>query len=99
MPLENEPNVLDLFNLRGRVAVVTGAGGYLGGSMARALAEAGARVVATSREKERAESLASSLADPNGVHHFGVQCNQTDADSVERCMDAVIQRTERIDVL
>ncbi len=46
-----EPTISRLFDLSGRVALITGATGYLGRSMARALAEAGASVVITSREQ------------------------------------------------
>ena len=45
-----EKTVEKLFDLKGKTCLITGAGGYLGGAMARALAEAGGRVVVTSRE-------------------------------------------------
>ena len=44
-----EKTVEKLFDLKGKTCLITGAGGYLGGAMARALAEAGGRVVVTSR--------------------------------------------------
>ena len=49
-----EPTVQELFDLTGRVAPITGGCGHLGSAMARALAEAGASVVLTSRDAARA---------------------------------------------
>jgi len=46
----NEKTVEKLFDLKGKTCLITGASGYLGGAMARALAEAGGRVVVTSRD-------------------------------------------------
>ncbi|MDZ4818785.1 MAG: SDR family oxidoreductase [Planctomycetota bacterium] len=96
---KNEPNVLELFGLRGRVAVVTGAGGHLGNALARALAEAGARVVATSRDPKRAAETAQSLPDSNGIEHFGAALDQTDVDSVDQFFNTVLRKTKHIDIL
>jgi NAD(P)-dependent dehydrogenase (short-subunit alcohol dehydrogenase family) len=54
------PPPVRLFDLSGRVAVITGATGVLGGAMARGLAMAGARVGVLGRRKERAEDVAGS---------------------------------------
>jgi NAD(P)-dependent dehydrogenase (short-subunit alcohol dehydrogenase family) len=51
----------DLFDLRGRVAVVTGASSGLGASVARTLAAAGARVAVVARRADRLEALADEL--------------------------------------
>ena len=62
--------------LDGRVAVVTGASGVLGGAIARGLAAAGARVGLLARRRDRLEDLAHSLGALPGiisVGHFAVK--------------------------
>ncbi len=90
---------LKQFSLHGRVAVVTGASGHLGSSMARALAEAGARVVTTSRDAQRANSLAAALPNSGELQHFGAQLDHTDSDSIDQCVANVVKTAGRIDVL
>ena len=55
-----ERTIADLFSLRGRVAIVTGACGWLGSAMSRALAEAGATMVVTSRDSHQAAEFAAA---------------------------------------
>ncbi len=54
-----EPTIQELFDLTGRAALITGATGWLGSSLSRALAEAGASVVISSRDAARAAEAAS----------------------------------------
>ena len=54
-----QSSLQDLFSLRGKVAVVTGATGVLGGAMVRALATSGARVAVLGRREEKARQVAS----------------------------------------
>jgi NAD(P)-dependent dehydrogenase (short-subunit alcohol dehydrogenase family) len=56
----------DRFRLDGRVALVTGASKGIGEAMARALAEAGAHVVVTSRRQEAVEAVAASIREAGG---------------------------------
>ena len=73
--------VLDRFRLDGRVAVVTGASRGIGQSIATALADAGARVVVSSRKKEGIEATAELIRQRGGqahavVAHAGVEADQ-----------------------
>jgi NAD(P)-dependent dehydrogenase (short-subunit alcohol dehydrogenase family) len=97
--ITSEPDVLELFSLRSRVAVVTGGTGHLGSVFARTLAEAGSRVIITSRDASRADTVAKSLPSSTGEEHFGVALNHTDAASIDECVEAILERAGQIDVL
>lgn len=88
-------SALDRFSLAGKVAVVTGAAGLLGRRHCHALAEAGARVVATDLEQDGCEDLAAEL----GQGAVGVAAEVSDPRSVRALADAVLARYGRIDVL
>lgn len=66
-------------DIRGRVAVVTGGYGVLGGSMADALAMAGARVAVLGRDRARAEAKADAL------RGMGAEAMALAADVLEEC--------------
>jgi NAD(P)-dependent dehydrogenase (short-subunit alcohol dehydrogenase family) len=85
----------DLFSLRGRVAVVTGATGTLGRSSAAGLAAAGAAVVVLSRDLDRAADLANELEG----EAVGMQADVDDAGSLEAVRDGVLDRFGRLDIL
>jgi gluconate 5-dehydrogenase len=91
-----EPTVRELFDLTGRVALVTGATGHLGSAMARALAEAGATIVAASRDAGRARAAADAL--PGGRHH-GVALDHMDPAALERGFAEALALAGKIDVL
>jgi len=93
---QSEPTINELFNLKDRVAVVTGACGWLGSAMSRALAEAGATMVVTSRDAGQAEEFAASLP---GQGHVGIGFSQGNTDSIPGFVDDVVGRIGRIDVL
>ena len=91
-----ERNVKDLFSLNDKVAIVTGACGWLGSAMSRALAEAGARVVVTSRDEKRAEEFAGTL---HGSGHLGLGFGQGETDTIPAFVSQVVDRLGQIDVL
>ncbi len=90
-----ERNVLDLFSLQGKVAIVTGACGWLGSAMSRALAEADARVVVTSRDAEQAAQFAATL--PGGSGHLGLGFSPGETDTSPGFVAEVVERMGQID--
>jgi gluconate 5-dehydrogenase len=77
-----EPTIQQLFDLCGKRALITGASGYLGGALARALAEAGAMVVVSSRDLSRAQAVATGLPKPEDTNHWAVQLDHMDEASL-----------------
>ena len=57
----DEPDMSSLFRLDGRVAFLSGASGWLGGPMARALASAGAHVILNGRKQDTLENFVDEL--------------------------------------
>ncbi|MBP7933907.1 MAG: SDR family oxidoreductase [Phycisphaerae bacterium] len=94
-----EPTVQTLFDLSGKVALITGASGYLGQSFCRAMAEAGASVVVTSRDKTRAQSQAASLPVIGRASHLGVSLDYFEPASIEQGVRETLQAAGRIDIL
>jgi NAD(P)-dependent dehydrogenase (short-subunit alcohol dehydrogenase family) len=91
--------VFELFKLDGRVALVTGGTRGLGLSMAQALAEAGAEVVVTSREQEKAQRGAAALTAATGRRALGLAVDVTDARQIEQMVDTTIATFGHIDIL
>ena len=87
-----------LFELSGRVAVVTGATGVLGGAMARGLARAGARVGVLGRRKERAEEVAAEVKSRGG-EALALPADVLKREQLEAARDAVLERWGQVDVL
>jgi gluconate 5-dehydrogenase len=85
-----------LFDLRGQVAIVTGACGNLGPALSRALAEAGAALAVTSRDARRAAHFAATLP---GKGHVGLALRMEDTDGFRTFMGKVVQRLGRADIL
>ena len=94
------PNRLlqDLFSLEGRVAVVTGATGVLGGAIARGLAGAGAKIGVLGRRGERAEEVAREISDLGG-EAAAVPADVLDEEQLRDVRDAVLGQWGRLDVL
>lgn len=93
------PTIHELFDLRGRTALITGGSGYLGGAFASALAEAGASVVVSSRDRGRAASAAAGLPAGEGAKHHGVPLDHKDDDSIRAGFAEAVEKTGGIDIL
>ena len=88
----------ELFDLSGRVALVSGASRGLGFAMARALAGAGAHVVMNARNGEALTTAAASLADL-GLSVEAMPFDVGDGDTVAGAMADIVARHERLDIL
>jgi NAD(P)-dependent dehydrogenase (short-subunit alcohol dehydrogenase family) len=91
-------SIKQLFDLTGRVSVITGGSAGLGLQMATGLAEAGSNLVICSRKLERCEQAAATLRGL-GVEVLAVECDVSKADQVERLKDETLSRFGRADVL
>jgi NAD(P)-dependent dehydrogenase (short-subunit alcohol dehydrogenase family) len=87
-----------LFDVRGRVALVTGASSGLGVGFARGLAAAGAHVVLAARRVERLEELARELEGAGGKA-LAVGCDVAREADVDALVAAALDRFGKIDVL
>ena len=91
-------NVMELFRLDGKVAIVTGGSRGLGFWMAEALAEAGANVVLCARKLEPCEEAARALREI-GVRSLAVGCDVTDPDAVKTLVEKAVSEFGRVDIL
>ena len=91
-------NVMDMFSLKGKVAVVTGGAGKYGRQIVDALAEAGAETWLASRNLANCERAAAELRG-QGYQAQAVGLDQGDAASVLAARDAIAARSGRVDVL
>jgi 2-deoxy-D-gluconate 3-dehydrogenase len=87
---------LDMFDLSGKVAVVTGASKGLGQSMAVALAEAGAKVVGASRSSCK---LTKEKVEGAGGDFFEINADVADAASRSLIINGALERFGRVDIL
>ncbi len=83
------------FDLSGKVAIVTGATGLIGSHHCRALADAGATVIACDINQEKLDTLIKELGDA----HRSFACDITSEEELIACRDFVLSAFGRIDVL
>lgn len=91
--------VQEMFNLRHKVAIVSGGGRGIGLKMAEGLAEAGANLVICSRKMEKCQQAAQELAERNGVKTLALKCDVRSAVEIQEVIDKTLQEFGRIDIL
>ena len=89
---------MTLFDLEGRVAIVTGGNGGIGLAMTKALATAGATVVIVGRNKEKSEAAAAELR-AQGAKVAGIVADVVHEDSCRTLVAAAVKAFGRLDIL
>jgi NAD(P)-dependent dehydrogenase (short-subunit alcohol dehydrogenase family) len=92
---KKEMNSLELFSLKNKVAIVTGALGLIGKNHCVALSEAGANVIVCDLDESKCKEFASSLP----TKSIGIGVDITNKSSVENLRDKTIKEFGRIDIL
>lgn len=91
-------NVMDLFKLNGKTAIVTGGGRGLGAQIAEGFAEAGANVVICSRKVETCEEMSNKLKE-KGVRSLALACDVTNPEDVKNVVQQTIAEFGTVDIL
>ena len=87
-----------MFNLKGRVAVITGASSGLGKQMAKGFANQGASLVLLARRIEKLEELKEEL-EKNGTEVIAVKCDVTNTDDIKNAAKEAVNRFNKVDIL
>lgn len=91
-------NIRELFDIKGKNAVVTGGSVGLGAQMAQALAEAGANVVVAARKIERCITICAEL-EKLGVRAIPVACDASKIEDCQNLIDTAVRELGSIDIL
>jgi gluconate 5-dehydrogenase len=89
---------VEIFDLKGRVAVVAGGGGAIGSAIAQGLAGAGAAVALVGRSREPLDRAATRIIESGGKA-LAIPADATDADEAQRSVDETVAEFGRIDII
>jgi NAD(P)-dependent dehydrogenase (short-subunit alcohol dehydrogenase family) len=89
----------ELFDLSGKVAIVTGSTKGIGRAMVEGLAEAGASVVVSSRKQDLCDQVAKEVEAETGSRAFPLACHVGDWDAIPTFVETVRSELGHIDVL
>ena len=93
-----QEQIAKMFDLTGKVAIITGGAGFLGHAAARGLAAHGADIVVTSRSIGSLEAVATEIQGL-GRKALPIACDVTDEDSTQAMVDKVMAEFGHIDIL
>lgn len=90
--------IINKFNLTGKVAVITGASKGIGEAMAVAFAQCGAKVVVSSRKQEAVDEVAKAINDAGGTA-IGIAAHAGNMQDLKTLTDKTIEAFGRFDIL
>jgi NAD(P)-dependent dehydrogenase (short-subunit alcohol dehydrogenase family) len=89
---------MNQFNLKGKVAIVTGSSKGIGKAIAKGLAQMGADVVISSRNQEACDTVVSEFEN-EGLKAVGIACHIGKEEQRKNLVDTVVKKLGRIDIL
>ncbi len=87
-----------LFNLKGKVAAVTGAGGHLCGDMVKAYARAGCKVAILDLRLEKAEKIEKEINEEGFLDTISLKIDVTEKSNFESTLNMIIEKLGNIDI-
>lgn len=96
--MTDSDSIYSLFDIRGKVAAVTGGSGALGGAIAHGLGKAGARVAIIGRRREACECMAAELV-ALGAEAIAVSCDALDRDALTSVAAEIENRLGPVEIL
>jgi gluconate 5-dehydrogenase len=91
-------NPIELFDLKGRVAIIPGGGGAIGSAIAGGLAQAGAAVAVVGRSAERLDRAVTDISAAGGTA-VAIAGDATDPGEAQRAVDETVGRLGRVDII
>jgi NAD(P)-dependent dehydrogenase (short-subunit alcohol dehydrogenase family) len=88
----------NMFSIKEKVAVVTGAGGVLGSSISKSLAQAGAKIAVLDIRQENIDSAVHEIKASGGIA-VGFLCNVLDMNSLDEAAKKIVEKWKTIDIL
>ena len=88
-----------MFDLTGKTALVTGASGGIGSSIAQALARQGARLALSGSNGAKLRAFREQLNDEIGGDHVEITCDLSNSEQVEELIPATVDTLGKIDIL
>ena len=89
--------ILDIFSLKGKTAVITGGAGILGSEIAKGLGKAGAKIAIC--DIINAEKIATELKAEGIIASRGYYIDVLDIEKIKACKDEIVKDYGRIDIL
>lgn len=88
----------NLFNLEGKVAVITGGYGVLGSNIARHLVSQGVKVIIVGRSQEKGDAVVKELT-ADGGHAIFIKADVLNADELKVCKQTIVEKYKKLDIL